>query len=184
MKNKIAFTGISGSGKDYFVKHLENKYGYKRVSFSDQLKKIATCIYPWMKEDYEPYEKEQPLNLRIDEDTIITKTPREIWVSLNDLRKNDNKLFLRHAKKEVDEILKNDGKVVISDIRPQIEFDYCRKNDFTIIYIKPAKNIYNLNDFDKQIFKYEKEADYLYVNYFDGLEDFDKFIQFIIEGDK
>ena len=182
MRNKIALTGVSGSGKDFFVEHMVKKYGFERVSFSDQLKKIATCIYPWMKEDYEPYEKERPLNLRIDEETVITKSPREIWLFLNKLREIDDNLFLRHAKKEIDEILERNGKVVISDIRPQIEFDYCKKNNFTIIYIEPMKNIYNMNDFDKQVLKYKKEADYVYENYFNGIEDFDQFINFIIKG--
>ena len=42
---KIAFYGVSGSGKDYCVKALQNyfesshKESYIRLSFSDQLKK-------------------------------------------------------------------------------------------------------------------------------------------------
>lgn len=51
---KIAFMGISGSGKDFLANYLISNYGFIRLSFSDQLKKLANYIYPWMEKDYPP----------------------------------------------------------------------------------------------------------------------------------
>ncbi|WP_230486530.1 hypothetical protein [Morganella morganii] len=54
---KIAFMGISGSGKDFLANYLISNYEFFRLSFSDQLKKLATYIYPWMEKDYSPEKK-------------------------------------------------------------------------------------------------------------------------------
>lgn len=45
---RIAFMGVSGSGKDYLSNYLINNYDFIRLSFSDQLKKLAHHIYPWL----------------------------------------------------------------------------------------------------------------------------------------
>lgn len=171
----LAFTGISGSGKDYLVSYLVQELGYTRVSFSDQLKKLAHIIYPWLKQDYPPYEKEQPLNITLEDGEIITFSPREIWIHLNKLRDVENGIFLRMLKDEMK--LLNTDKIVISDIRPQIEWDWCMKNGFTTVYIDPLKQIYNPNDFDKQVLSYRGKADYVFENDFNGLEKFKEFIK-------
>ena len=87
---KIAFHGVSGSGKDYCVKALQNyfesshKESYIRLSFSDQLKKCGNRIFgDWLKLDYSPEEKEQPLNIETSLGEVIEKSPREIWLLLN-----------------------------------------------------------------------------------------------------
>jgi dephospho-CoA kinase len=171
---KLAFTGISGSGKDFLVNHLIEEERFTRVSFSDQLKKLAKLIYPWMETDYEPIIKETPLNITIPETgEFISHTPREIWLMLNDLRKVENKLFLRMLQDEISNI--DSKNIVISDVRPQLEWDWCKKEGFTTIYVEPMKKIYEPNDFDKQVLNYKDEADFVFENTFDGL---DKFINF------
>lgn len=173
--NKIALTGISGSGKDYFVNYLVQELGYKRLSFSDQLKKLAHKIYPWMAEDVPPIKKEEPLNLKLESGEIITKTPREIWLNLNSLRNVEDGIFVRMLDNELTE--HSDRNVVISDIRPKIEYDYCIKKGFKIIYIEPSKKIYEPNDFDKQVLEYKDKADYVFKNNFNGIEEFKEFIK-------
>lgn len=177
-QSKLAFTGIAGSGKDFLVNHLI-KQGYTRVSFSDQLKKLATVIYPWLKKDYPPFEKEQPLNIILPSGEKITKTPREIWLHLNKLRDIEDGIFLRMLEAELN--LLSVPNIVISDIRPKLEWDWCRKNGFTTIYIEPLKEIYKPNDFDKQVLVYKEQSDYIFENDFNGIEKFKKFIQTIKE---
>lgn len=179
---KLAFTGISGSGKDFLVQHLTKNQNYTRVSFSDQLKKLAKIIYPWLELDYAPFEKEQPLNITLSSGEKITKTPREIWIHLNKLRDIEDGLFLRMLEEQLS--LLNVPNIVISDIRPQIEWDWCRKNEFTTIYIEPLKKIYKPNDFDKQVLKYREQADYVFENDFNGIGKFKEFIQQIQKGEK
>lgn len=172
---KLAFTGIAGSGKDYLVNYLVQELNFKRMSFSDQLKKLAHKIYPWLDEDVPPYKKETPLNLKLESGEIITKTPREIWLSLNSLRDVENTIFVRMLKEE----LKNSNykDIVISDIRPRIEWDWCQKNEFKTIYIEPKKKIYAPNDFDKQVLEYKDKADFIFENNFNGIDEFKYFIK-------
>lgn len=46
MSMKIAFMGRSGSGKDFLANYLISNHDFIRLSFSDQLKKLANYIYP------------------------------------------------------------------------------------------------------------------------------------------
>lgn len=176
---KIAFTGIAGSGKDFLVNYLVQEQGYTRVSFSDQLKKLSKLIYPWMEQDYPPFEKEQPLNITLSSGELITKTPREIWIHLNKLREIEDGLFLRMLQDELKSL--NTDKIVISDIRPKIEWDWCKNNGFTTIYIEPLKQLYEPNDFDKQVLLYKEQADFIFNNDFNGIEQFQQFIKEINE---
>lgn len=171
----IALTGISGSGKDYLVSYLVNELGYTRVSFSDQLKEIAHIIFPWFEKDYPPMIKEQPLNITTQTGEFIEFTPRQIWLKLNSLREIENFIFIRMLEDKIKSMDTN--KIVISDIRPQIEWDWCRKMGFKTIYIEPLKNIYEPNDFDNQVLGYKEQADYVFENDFTGLNKFKKFIE-------
>lgn len=174
---KLAFTGISGSGKDYLVSHLTKELNYNRVSFSDQLKRLAKLIYPWMEQDYPPLTKEEPLNITLPSGEIITDTPRQIWLKLNSLRNIEDGLFLRMLQEQLN--LLHVDNIVISDIRPQLEWDWCKENDFITIYIEPKKEIYIPNDFDKQVLTYKDKADYVFKNNFNGLDEFKEFIKSI-----
>ena len=170
---KIALTGISGSGKDYLVSHLLD-IGYTRISFSDQLKKLCKIIYPWMEADYPPLEKEQPLNITLSNGEFIDKTPREIWLHLNMLRDVEDGLFTRMLQEEMESI---EGDIVISDIRPELEFLWCKDNNFTTVYIEPSKRIYEPNSFDSNIPGYKSRVDYVFKNNFNGLDEWKEFIE-------
>lgn len=73
---KIAFMGRSGSGKDFLANYLISNHEFIRLSFSDQLKKLANYIYPWIKKDYTPDEKMSPLNLTLPTGDLIFHSPR------------------------------------------------------------------------------------------------------------
>jgi len=174
---KIAFMGVSGSGKDYIVDILKNEYGFVRFSFSDQLKKLGAKIYPWLKPDYPPEEKEKPLNLLIEETgEVITKTPREIWLSLNKLRDVENELFVRMLADEMS--LVHVDNYVISDIRTQNEYDWCVDNGFQIVAIKGEAK-HPKNDFDNWVRETISDGkyDYEFTNEFDGKEKIRTFIE-------
>lgn len=176
----IALTGISGSGKDYLVSYLVNELGYIRVSFSDQLKSLAHTIYPWFEKDYPPMVKEQPLDVTTSIGEHITKTPRQIWLKLNMLRDVEDGIFIRMLEEKIEHM--DTDKIVISDIRPQLEWDWCRKMKFTTIYIHPLKMIYEPNDFDKQVLTYRDQADYIFENDFEGLNKFREFMKEVNEN--
>ena len=189
---KLAFMGISGAGKDYYVTHLVKTYSYTRLSFSDQLKRITKNIFPWIEQDYPPELKEKPLNIETSFGEEITLSPREIWLKMNFLREIEDGIFVRMMKDEVINLSRkfnklielgeipdfNPDKIVISDIRTPPEYKMCKENGFKIIRIDAEKTIHNKHNFDEQIFQFE--PDYIFKNDFDGVEKFDKFIRGIL----
>ncbi len=162
---KLAFTGEAGCGKDYVMDILQEEYNFHRISFSDQLKKLAVKIYPWMAKDYPSETKELALNIQL-ENEIITKSPREIWLSLNKLRDVEDGLFVRMLEDEMN-LLRIDN-IVISDIRTQNEWDWCKDNDFTTVYIHNENSPHKKNDFDDFSRSLENETDYHLTNDMDG----------------
>ena len=139
---------------------------------------LAATIYPWMEIDYPPHEKEQPLNITTEEGEIITLTPREVWLNLNDLRKSENKIFIRMLSTQL--ALTNVDRVVVSDIRPEIEMEWCERREFVTVYIDPVEAIYEPNDFDKQVLPYKERCNHIFVNEFDGYEKIDRFIEEVL----
>jgi dephospho-CoA kinase len=173
--------GVSGSGKDYFVDVMKKEFDFARFSFSDQLKKLGTRIYPWLEEDYPPELKEKPLNLEIPETgEVITKTPREIWLELNKLRNIEDNLFVRMLDQSISRV--NVSNYVISDVRTQNEFDWCKKNGFIFVYIKAEDPAHPRNDFDDWVRKQEADEtyDHIFNNDFNGDEKIKRFIKILI----
>ncbi|MDE9455958.1 hypothetical protein [Xenorhabdus bovienii] len=106
---KIAFMGVSGSGKDFLSDYLILNHNFIRLSFSDQLKKLANYIYPWMKKDYPPERKMSPLNITLPTGESIHHSPIDIWLNLNNLRNVEEKIFIRMLSEEI-KFLEENGK--------------------------------------------------------------------------
>jgi dephospho-CoA kinase len=174
---KIALSGIAGSGKDYFASSLINNYNFVRFSFSDQLKEIGTEIFDWLEKDYPPEIKEKPLNITTSLGEKITLSPREIWLKLNFLREIENKLFIRKLKEQLERTRIED--YLISDIRTKEEFDFIKSQGFTTIFIEPDKSklIHPENDFDKQIYNFKDQFDYMFFNDYTGTSKFENFLK-------
>lgn len=176
--NKLSFYGYAGAGKDYLVSHLVENYGYKRLSFSDQLKKVASSIFDWLEEDYKPISKETPLCVTTSLGETITHTPREIWLMVNKLREVEDNLFVRMFVEEYSRC-KTD-KIVVSDVRTDSEYQLCKSLGFSVIKVEPSKMIYEPNEFDKQQDKFV--PDFIFPNNFNGLSEFEEFMkQFKLE---
>ena len=171
--------GVSGSGKDYLAKHLLQNYNFARFSFSDQLKQLAHAIYPWLDVDYPPIKKEEKLDIKTCTGEIISHSPREIWLQLNDLRKVENRIFIRMVEYEIAQYQENVtsqlNNIVITDIRSNEEFKWCKENSFKILYIYPNKKIYEGYDIDKHIDENKNDVDFVFTNNFNGIDDFGAF---------
>lgn len=175
---KIALMGVSGSGKDYLANHLINNHGFVRFSFSDQLKKLAHHIYPWLEKDYQPEKKALPLNIILSTGEKITSSPRDIWLNLNGLRKIEEQIFIRMLSEEINTLdNKNEKKIIITDIRSTNELLWCKKNEFTIIYIYRENNNYDKYDIDKYVIENKSKSDYIFNNSSSGTDAFDMFFQ-------
>jgi len=173
---KIAIMGQAGVGKDFVVDVFTKKYDYTRVSFSDQLKKLAVKIYPWFERDYAPEVKEKPLNITVAGE-LITKTPREIWLSLNKLRDIEDGMFVRMLGQEVK--LLNVPNIIISDIRTQNEYDWCKANDYTVVAVLRENIEHAENSFDDFVRSQIAFGNYEYEfrNDETGTDEIEKFIE-------
>ena len=190
---KIALTGRAGSGKDYFGEVLK-EFGYKRFSFSDQLKKLAHCIYPWMEKDYLPEEKEQKFIYETSIGEKIEIVPREVWLKLNFLRDIEDGIFVRMLNDEIENYYRelqkeyefghipDEKEIFISDLRTPIEYDYVKKNGFKIIKIISEKSIHKKHSFEDTIDTFD--VDYVFHNDFSGKEKIQKFIKEILDENK
>lgn len=174
---KLAFMGVSGAGKDFIVDIAKEEYDCSRFSFSDQLKKLGAKIYPWLKADYSAEEKELPLNYTIPETgEVITDTPRQIWLKLNKLREVENELFVRMLAEQIN--VTSVDHYVISDVRTQNEYDWCKANGFIFVMIKAENPHHPENSFDDWVREIEAKGlyDYEYNNTFDGKESIRTFL--------
>ncbi|AUY15728.1 MULTISPECIES: hypothetical protein [Serratia] len=180
---RIAFMGISGSGKDFLSNYLISNHEFIRLSFSDQLKKLANYIYPWMKKDYTPDEKMSPLNLTLPTGDFISYSPREIWLSLDKLRKIEEKIFIRMLSEEL-KLLENDGEskknIIITDIRSNEEFAWSKNNQFTIVHIERQNNNYKKYEIDKYVNENKLKSDYHFDNSTSGLDNFINFFEKVL----
>lgn len=173
--------GVSGAGKDYLAGYLIEHYNYTRFSFSDQLKRIGTLVYPWLDFDYPPIVKEEPLQKRLSTGESITMSPRQIWLHLNSLREVEDRIFIRMLEEEIEDFESrySDNNILISDVRSTDELEWCKQNDFTVIYIESIKNVYRSYDIDALISHNKDKADFKFINNHDGHSDFKKFYKSI-----
>ncbi|EKW1656965.1 TPA: adenylate kinase [Klebsiella oxytoca] len=180
---KIAFMGISGSGKDFLANYLISNYGFIRLSFSDQLKKLANYIYPWMEKDYPPENKMLPLNITLPTGDFISHSPRDIWLSLDSLREIEEKIFIRMLSEELKILEKNGGmnkNIIITDIRSNEEFAWCKNNQFTIVHIERENNNYKKYEIDKYVTENKTKSEYHFVNNLNGIDSFKHFFEKVL----
>ena len=177
MEQKIAFMGVSGAGKDYLAKYLVENHDYIRFSFSDQLKRIASLIYPWLEQDYPPIMKEGPLQKPLSTGETITMSPRQIWLHLNSLRDVEKHIFIRMLEEQIQRSnsSKNDRRILVTDVRSNDEFEWCKKNNFTVVYIETTGNVYKSYEIDAHILKNKNRANLKFINKHNGLSDFEEF---------
>ncbi|HDU8432078.1 TPA: adenylate kinase, partial [Morganella morganii] len=75
--------------------------------------------------DYSPEKKTLPLNITLPTGDFINHSPRDIWLSLDNLRKIEEKIFIRMLSEELEILEKTEGmnkNIIITDIRSNEEF--------------------------------------------------------------
>ena len=164
----------AGYGKDYLAKVLIDK-GYVRLSFSDQLKKLCTKIFPWIECDYPAKVKETQLEFDTGFEKI-EKSPREIWLKMGEIQRDiETNIFVRMLQETLD-LMSTAENLIITDIRTAPEMAWIKQNGFTTVFIEATKQIYTPNDFDKQCISMKDQCDYVFLNEFDGTEKFEIFV--------
>ena len=116
-QNRIAFCGPMAAGKTWCANHLEENYGYIKISFADKLKEICNDLYGYTDRNKKYY--------------------RTMLQELGDtLRGYDDDVFIKSLFRDIKGIEQRSNYiVVVDDLRFMNEYNLLRKNNFTIIKV-------------------------------------------------
>ena len=126
---KIALTGKMRSGKSTVALYLVEKYGFKRFSFAEKLKKHANEIFG---------EQANPRKLYQWFGQTMRQYDPDIWV-----RKCFESIEMSRLVHETYYIEGVNGpfRVVIDDLRQQNEYERCRSEGFIIVRVTAPEEI-------------------------------------------
>ncbi len=134
MDNVICLCGERKRGKDFLARALE-PYGYTRLAFGDEARKLANQIYPWydgfsLSDEEKDQEYKHPNNTQ-------KATGRDILITTGKVREVDGAYFVRmFDKNQMQQARDNpDKSYVITDLRTPEEFEYLVANNIKIIKV-------------------------------------------------
>lgn len=116
---KIALAGALRSGKDSVAHRILTTHEYyEKVAFGDALKRLYHELHPWVPENPKPREGYQQFG--------------------QDMRRlYGDDIWIRHAERTIDfyrRVKRPDG-IVVTDLRQLNEYEWARKNGYTIIRV-------------------------------------------------
>lgn len=116
---RIALCGKLRSGKDEVAAHIALKHaGFFRLAFGTALKDAYHGLFPWVPKDPKPRAGYQSFGQEM----------RRLY---------GDDLWIRHVARDVEILEKVYGcrSIVITDLRQQNEYEWCRANGFTIVRV-------------------------------------------------
>lgn len=181
MDTIIAFCGEKRSGKDYFTKFLSDKYGIKRLSFSDQVREVCSLLYPWLPDDFSHDEslKDVPFPHRNNPHNY---TPREIWIKVaGTLREITPDYFVDRFKNKLSFIENRQGLFgIITDLRTEEEFQFLQEFNIPVIkIIQPCRDGIVEDEFEDWVRNFNRQ-DFVFVNMMEGTEKFSFFFEEVL----
>jgi hypothetical protein len=161
----ILLCGYKQCGKDTFAKYLEDKYAYKHMKISTQLKDTLKILFK-----FSELQLEGSLKDTIDERWNVTPRDAMIFVGTNmfqyklkELIPNINRNFwVSNLINEIKE-MPSDQNIVISDLRFLHELNYIKTIPNVKITIFKIINPNNKLFYDKV--SYESETEHLKFNF-------------------
>ena len=173
MSRVIVLTGKKGAGKDTLASQVFDM-GFARVSFSDQLKMICASLFPWMKNDYPPSEKDTKL--------FGDLSPRDIWLKMSVLTEIDRDILVRATRKQMDSI-PQDKNIIITDLRKPEEYEFVREMGYPIIRIRDDNPNRREDAVEQWVDQFEVYRDFFNNKDEDSKVRFKKLIEEIISHD-
>lgn len=169
----IAFTGEKKSGKDFFCEFLEQKLNATRLSFSDEVRRLATQLYPWLPFDFDPAVKDSPYPHPCNPNNL---SPRQIWLTVGKVRDVDPHFFVRRfSDNQWPAIDSHNRTYIITDLRTEEEYMFLKEHNVPIIKIKVDDRTGiqedSFEDWVREFIRY----DALFINAMNGTDDFEKF---------
>lgn len=162
----IVLTGRKFCGKDTLTKAVLSM-GYSRLSFSDQLKRICSELFPWLNFDYPQGEKDTK---QFNGGTL---SPRDIWLKMNVVTEIDRFILVRSLYNQMSELHPH-RKCIITDLRKPEEYEWVKENCLPIVKIIDGSGRYDVTEDPLEDFIDSIEPDYIIVNNKDS-ESIDRF---------
>lgn len=174
----VAFMGEYKSGKDYFALHLANTQGAVRLSFSDEVRRLATKLFPWLPFHITPEQKDVPFKHEQNPNNL---TPRQIWLTVGKVRDVDPHYFVNEFIATNDAILdqcfRKDNLYIITDFRTPQEWDFLHASGIPIMKIKlNDRTGLPPSDFEEYVRQF-KHYDALFINHKNGTDEFDEYFK-------
>lgn len=175
----FAFMGEYASGKDYFCDWLVKTQNAVRLSFSDEVRRLASQIFPWLPFDVSPEQKDVPFYHECNPNRL---TPRQIWLTVGKVRDVDPHYFVQQFVKVHDKILyddstRKDSLYIITDFRTPQEWQFINALRIPVIKIE-RENRDGLvpSEFEEYVRQFEG-YDFKFINKMNGAEEFDDFFK-------
>lgn len=172
----LAFCGELKSGKDFLCSHLIENYGATRLSFSDEVRRLAVQVFPWLPFDFDPAIKDLPY---IHPKNPYGLTPRDIWLLIGKVRDVDPKYFVdAFARFNFDDIAADDKKLrIITDFRTPDEWEFLQYMDIPVIKIELASRDGLPSSAFEEFVRHFKQYDAKFINKLNGTAEFDEFFR-------
>lgn len=129
---KLAICGRIRSGKDTAASYLEEKYGFTKFAFADDMKRLLHELFPHIPSDPKPRRAYQVFG----EGLRHLDLPDANLVWINACMRKVNTHIWWHS--EVDN---RGANVVITDLRTELEYDHLRANGFTLIRVTAPDDV-------------------------------------------
>lgn len=135
----IGLIGYKLSGKDTAADYLCQNYNYTKLAFATPLKQITSILFDWSKEQLH----DQNLKEKIDPRWNISPRDSFKFVGTDLVRMHMNELipgigedfWTVYTERKIIDLIKNDQKVIIADVRHQNEAAMIKKLGGVLIKI-------------------------------------------------
>lgn len=145
----IALLGVRGSGKSTIANHFVNKYNFISISFAEKLKQIVSTAFDIDLELLEGNSEESRV-YRETKNEFWGMTPRQMLETVGTklFRKGISEDFwVKIVEKRIQELLKSEKNIVISDLRFINEWEMLKKYNTKVIFVDnglPTENEYEI----------------------------------------
>lgn len=174
----VAFMGEYKSGKDFFCEHLVKTQGAVRLSFSDEVRRLATQIFPWLPFDITPEQKDVPFD---HPSNINNLTPRQIWLTVGKVRDVDPYYFVNKFDENnweaLDQCFHPDKLYIITDFRTPQEWIFLHQTGIPVIKIElESREGLPPSDFEEYVRNFQDQTA-TFINRMNGVDEFDAFFK-------
>lgn len=174
----LSFTGEKKSGKDYLCDFMVQEYGAIRLSFSDEVRRLAVSIFKWLPFDFDPSIKDDPYP---HPKNVYNLSPRQIWLLVGKVREVTPTYFVDAFEENNKPLLaqkdRADRLFIITDFRTPQEWAYIKRERIPVIKIEREDRTGIEPDPFEEFVRNFQDYNALFKNRMNGTAEFNRFIK-------